>query len=177
MSIALTDVIFLLIILIFAIVAAAKGFIRAIFGKLCWILGLLGAFLFYKKLMAHMTTLVGNETLSFILCFVLIFVVIFLIVKIIQTIFERIFDGEIMNGLDRSLGFFFGIVEVLVVIFVFLLILTYQPWFDCSKIFEGSWLVKILSPLLDYSNQNLPPVKTDAATALIYGGLSCLKIL
>jgi membrane protein required for colicin V production len=159
MSIALTDVIFLLIILIFAIIAAAKGFIRAIFGKLCWILGLLGAFLFYKKLMSHMTALVGNETLSFILCFVLIFVVIFLVVKIIQTIFERIFDGEIMKGLDRSLGFFFGIVEGLVVIFVFILIMTYQPWFDCSKIFEDSWLVKMLTPLLDYSNQNLPPVE------------------
>lgn len=176
MSIALTDVIFLLIILIFAIVAAAKGFIKAIFGKLCWILGLLGAFLLYKKLMGHMTSLVHNETLSFILCFVLIFVVIFLIVKIIQTIIERIFDGEIMKGLDRSLGFFFGIVEGLVVIFVFVLILTYQPWFDCSKLFEGSWLVKMLSPLLDYSNQNLPPVKAGPATAQLLGGLSCLKI-
>ena len=159
MSIALTDVIFLLIILIFAIVAAAKGFIKAIFGKLCWILGLLGAFFFYKKLMSHMTELVHNETVSFILCFLLIFVVIFLIVKIIQTIFERIFDGEIMKGLDRSLGFFFGIVEGLVVIFVFILIMTYQPWFDCSKLFEDSWLVKMLTPLLDYSNQNLPPVE------------------
>ena len=176
MSIALTDVIFLLIILIFAIVAAAKGFIKAIFGKLCWILGLLGAFFFYKKLMSHMTALVHNETVSFILCFVLIFVVIFLIVKIIQTIFERIFDGEIMKGLDRSLGFFFGLIEGLVVIFVFVLILTYQPWFDCTKIFEGSLLIKLLAPLLDYSSQNLQEIKPEAATAFVTGGMQCLKI-
>ena len=178
MSIALTDVIFLLIILIFAVIAAAKGFIKAIFGKLCWILGLLGAFFFYKKLMSHMTELVHNETASFILCFVLIFVVIFLIVKIIQTIFERIFDGEIMKGLDRSLGFFFGLIEGLVVIFVFVLILTYQPWFDCSKIFEGSLLIKLLSPLLDYSGKNLPEIKPDpqSAAAFITGGIQCLKI-
>ena len=177
MSIALTDVIFLLIILIFAIVAAAKGFIKAIFGKLCWILGLLGAFFFYKKLMSHMTALVHNETVSFILCFVLIFVVIFLIVKIIRTVFERIFDGEIMKGLDRSLGFFFGLVEGLVVIFVFVLILTYQPWFDCTKIFEGSLFIKLLSPLLDYSSQNLPEIKPETATAFVTGGMQCLKIL
>ncbi len=178
MSIALTDVIFLLIILIFAVIAAAKGFIKAIFGKLCWILGLLGAFFFYKKLMSHMTELVHNETASFILCFVLIFVVIFLIVKIIQTIFERIFDGEIMKGLDRSLGFFFGLVEGLVVIFVFVLILTYQPWFDCSKIFEGSLLIKLLSPLLDYSGKNLPEIKPDpqSTVTFITGGIQCLKI-
>ena len=54
---------------------------------------------------------------------------------------------------DSSLGFFFGIVEGLVVIFVFVLVMTYQPWFDCSKIFEGSFIVKLLTPLLDYSNK------------------------
>ena len=127
--------------------------------------------------MSHMTALVHNETVSFILCFVLIFVVIFLIVKIIQTVFERIFDGEIMKGLDRSLGFFFGLVEGLVVIFVFVLILTYQPWFDCTKIFEGSLFIKLLSPLLDYSSQNLPEIKPETATAFVTGGMQCLKIL
>ncbi len=65
-----------------------------------------------------------------------------------------------MKGLDRSLGFFFGLVEGLVVIFVFVLVLTYQPWFDCSKIFEGSFIVKLLAPLIDYSSTNItvPPV-------------------
>ena len=64
------------------------------------------AFFFYKKLVHHMTQLVHNETVSAILCFVLIFVIVFLIVKIIQTILSKVFDGEIMKGLDRSLGFF-----------------------------------------------------------------------
>ena len=149
----LTDIIFLIIILIFAIIAAAKGFIKAIFGKLCWIFGLLGAFFFYRRLVKHMDALIHNETVSLILCFVLIFVVIFLIVKIIQTALEKVFDGEIMKGLDRSLGFFFGIVEGLTIIFFLTFILLKQPWFDCSKLFEGSFFVKFLNPLFEYSNK------------------------
>ncbi len=41
MTFTLTDIIILLIILIFAIIGAARGFIKAIFGKRCWILGIL----------------------------------------------------------------------------------------------------------------------------------------
>jgi len=173
----LTDIIFLVIILISCIIATARGFIKEIFGKLCWIFGLLGAFFFYKKLMKHMNSLVHNETISLILCFVLIFVVIFLIVKIIQTALEKVFDGEIMKGLDRSLGFFFGIIEGLTFIFFFIFIMINQPWFDVSKIFANSFFIKLLKPLLEYSSQNLTPEKADSATALLNGGLSCLRIL
>lgn len=151
----LTDLIILLIILIFAVIATAKGFINAIFGKLCWILGIIFAFLFYKKLVNHMTQLVHNETVSAILCFVLIFVVVFLIVKIVQTILSKIFDGEIMKGLDRSLGFFFGLLEGFVVVFVIVFILMNQPWFDVSKLFEGSFFVGLIQPLLNYTSTNI----------------------
>ena len=171
MIFTLTDVIFFIVILIFAIVAMARGFIKAIFSKLCWIFGLIFAFLFYKKLAGQMITIVHNQTLSLVLCFILIFVVVFLIVKIIQVIMEKIFGGEIMKGLDRALGFFFGLVEGALVVFVFCFILMNQPWFDFSKIFEGSWLIKILTPLLDYSNQNLHNLQEEqskAATALFF---------
>lgn len=155
MSFTLIDVIFILVILIFAIVAMARGFIKAIFSKLCWILGLIFAFLFYKKLTAQMNSLVHNETISLILCFVLIFIVVFLIVKIIQVILEKVFGGEIMQGLDRALGFFFGLIEGVVFVLIFTFILLNQPWFDCSKLFEGSVIVHLLTPLLDLSNKGI----------------------
>ena len=155
MLFSISDIIFLLVILTFAIIATAKGFINAIFGKLCWILGLIFAFFFYKKLLGYMTQLVHNEAVSAILCFVLIFVVVFLIVKIIQTILSRVFDGEIMKGLDRALGFFFGLLEGFVVVFVIIFIFMNQPWFDSSKLFEGSFFIRIIKPLLDYSSANI----------------------
>ena len=168
MSFTLTDLILLLIVIIFAIIGTARGFIKAIFGKLCWILGILGAIFFYRKLAAHMTSLVHNQSVSLILSFVLIFVVIFLIVKIIQIIIERIFDGEIMKGLDRALGFFFGILEGFVVVFAGLFILTYQPWFDISKIFEGSFVYSVLLPLIIKSQDSIPSVTGEVVLAVNY---------
>ena len=162
-SLSLTDVIILAVILIYAIVGMAKGFIKAIFSKLCWILGIFGAILFYKRLSVHMTALVHNQTVSLILCFLLIFVVIFLIVKIVQIVIERIFDGEIMKGLDRALGFFFGILEGLVVIFIILFILTLQPWFDVSKLFEGSLIYNFLIPFVQKSQDSIPQVTGEIA--------------
>ena len=82
MDFKLIDVIIILIIVLFAIIGTAKGFIKAIFGKLCWILGILAAIFFYRKLSEHMISLVHNQTVSYILCFILIFVVVFLVVKI-----------------------------------------------------------------------------------------------
>ncbi len=165
MSFTLTDLILILIVIIFAIIGTAKGFIKAIFGKLCWILGILGAIFFYRKLSAHMISLVHNHTASLILSFVLIFVVIFLVVKILQIIIERIFDGEIMKGLDRALGFFFGILEGFVVVFAGLFILTYQPWFDISKIFEGSFIYSVLLPLIIKSQDSIPSVTGEVVLA------------
>ena len=159
MSFTLLDVIFFVIILTIALIAMARGFIKAIFSKLCWIFGLIFAFLFYKKLAVQMVSLVHNQTLSYILCFFLIFVVVFLIIKIIQVLLERIFGGEIMKGLDRALGFFFGLVEGILFIFVISFILLNQPWFDFSKLFEGSLIIRLLTPLLDYSATSINQVQ------------------
>lgn len=166
MTFTLTDIIILLIILIFAIIGAAKGFIKAIFGKLCWILGILGAIFFYRKLSEHMISLVHNQTVSYIICFIIIFVVIFLIVKIIQIIVEKIFGGEIMQGLDRALGFFFGLLEGFVVVFAGLFVLTIQPWFDISGFLNGSLFYTILLPLIIKSQDSIPAVTAEVALTL-----------
>ena len=155
-------------------------FINAIFNKLCWILGLIAAFLFYKMLSVPMMDFVKNQIASDVLSFLVIFIAVFLFVKIIQTILSKVFDGEIMKGLDRSLGFFFGIVEGITILFFITFILLNQPWFDCSKLFEGSLFIKILGPLLDYSNktfQEKQSVQPETAITLISGGIECLKIL
>ncbi len=144
------DIIFLAIILVFAIVSAIKGFINAIFNKLCWILGLVAAFLFYNMLSVPMMDFVKNKIASDILSFLVIFIAVFLFIKIIQTILSKVFDGEIMKGLDRSLGFFFGFVEGLVVIYVFIFILLKQPWFSQPAFLEGSFFVRIFNHIINY---------------------------
>lgn len=162
MSFSLVDVICILIMLVFAIIATAKGFIKAIFGKLCWILGLVFAFLFYAKLSVYIQkSLVKNVVAANIIAFILIFIVVFLIVKIIQVILSKIFEGEIMQGLDRTLGFVFGLVEGLAIIFLIIFILETVPAFANIKntIAEGSFFYKQLSKLLPTAQQLINETK------------------
>ncbi len=144
------DVIFLAIILVFAIVSAIKGFINAIFNKLCWILGLIAAFLFYNMLSVPMKDFVKNQIASDILSFLVIFIAVFLFIKIIQTILSKVFDGEIMKGLDRSLGFFFGLVEGIVIVYVFIFLALKQPWFPKPEFLTSSIFVKMFEHIINY---------------------------
>ena len=144
------DIIFLAIILVFAIVSAIKGFINAIFNKLCWILGLVGAFLFYNLLSRPMKDFVKNQIAADILSFLVIFIAVFLLIKIVQTILSKIFDGEIMKGLDRSLGFFFGFVEGLVVVYAFIFLVLKQPWFPKPQFLTDSFFVRIFDHVINY---------------------------
>ena len=144
------DIIFIAIILVFAIVSAVKGFINAIFNKLCWILGLIAAFLFYNMLSIPMMDFVKNQIASDILSFLVIFIAVFLFIKIIQTILSKVFDGEIMKGLDRSLGFFFGVVEGIVIVYVFIFLALKQPWFPKPEFLTKSLFVKMFEHIINY---------------------------
>ena len=71
---AIIDLVLLGIILLFTVVAAIKGFVKAIFGKLCWIVGLICSFLFYKPVMPIMSQYIENPTLAIIASFYICFI-------------------------------------------------------------------------------------------------------
>lgn len=146
MSLGIIDYVFLGIIFLFAIVAAIKGFVKAIFGKLCWIIGILGAFLLFGYLSPVMQNYISNPTLAAIVSFAILFIVVFVVIKIIEVIISKIFSGEILKGLDKALGFLFGIAEGFAVVFALVFILTQQPWFDVSEITANSAICSWLAP-------------------------------
>jgi membrane protein required for colicin V production len=152
------DVFFIILILVVAFTATAKGFVRAIFGKLSWILAIIGAFCFYKRLNLYLKNSIPNQTVSLIVSFLLIFIIIFLIVKIIQTMISKVFEGEILRGLDKALGFIFGIVEGLAIVILIIVIIRIQPWISADGLFEGSYfygfLYQFISPSQEYLMEN-----------------------
>ena len=147
-NIAIIDLVFLGIILLFTVVAAIKGFVKAIFGKLCWIVGLICSFLFYKTAMPVTTQYIENPTLAIIVSFIAIFIVVFLVIKIVEVIISHIFKGEILRSLDHALGAFFGFAEGLAIVFVLLFILTQQPWVDVSSLIGDSFVYSLLAPFV-----------------------------
>lgn len=148
MSFTIIDWVFSLIILAFAIGGIIKGFIDNIFGKLALVLGIFIAILFYKNIAALLLKDIKFPFAANIIAFLLIFVVVFLIVKIIQMIVSKVFEWSILKSLDRTLGFFFGIVEGAVVICLIILLLDAQPFINVNSLFDGSFFYNLVSTLL-----------------------------
>ena len=145
MTLTIIDWIFAIIILIFAVTGIIKGFIDNIFGKLAVILGIILAYFFYKDVATGFLKDIKIPIAANVISFLLIFVVVFLIVKIIQMIIQRIFQFSILKSLDRTLGFLFGIVEGCVVVCLTIFLLDAQPFFDASKILEGSFFYNLVA--------------------------------
>ncbi len=159
MTFSIIDVIFILLIIIFAVVATAKGFVKEIFNKASLILGILFASMFCNKLQPLLVKTITNVFLSKVVSFVLIFVIVFLVIQIVKVIVGRIFDSEIMNGLDRTLGFFFGIIEGLAVVMLLLLIMSNFK-FLTDGLLKDSFFFNLFAPLLQTSQS---AIKKEAA--------------
>lgn len=157
MIITTFDVILLLVILIFIIKVTLTGFIVEFFSKAAVVLGGIAAVLFYRILTPYVERIIGSHAVPNLVSFLLIFLLVYLIVKILQRIVGNAFQGESMQNLDRALGFFLGIAEGLLVVALIITVLTVQPWFDISKIIDGSFFYRIFKPFA-FSGTALIPV-------------------
>lgn len=142
------DIIFMAIILFIAIHGAVNGFINEFFGKAALVLGIFVSVMFFAKLASPINRHVKSFFVSQILAFLLIFILVYLIVRLIQHFVGGFFSGEILMGLDRALGFFFGSAEGLLLVCVVLVVLYAQPWFKIGALVENSFFHKILENFL-----------------------------
>lgn len=142
------DVVFLLIIFLFAVLAGINGFLNEFFGKAAPVVAVWVALILYKPLVFPIQQYVKNMTVSVILSFTLIFVMAFIVVKLLQSMMKNIFGGEIFIQLDRFLGFLFGIIEGFAIVCVILILLRIQPWFSVTSILERSIFDSMLNPFV-----------------------------
>ncbi|MBQ0051329.1 MAG: CvpA family protein [Treponema sp.] len=149
MTFSFIDIIFLVIILFFALTAMAHGLIKEVFGKLAVIAGLFVAFYFCGMFSSYFKNIIDNPTVDVVLSFLSLFIVTFIVVKIVQIILGLIFSGEILGSLNRVLGLFFGLIEGALVVCCILILLQAQPWFNASAVVEKSTVASILLPLLE----------------------------
>ena len=91
MTIAPVDICFLIIVLIFAIAALVKGFVKELFSKVSVIGGLAAAIFFAPKLDVYVSQTITNSAVSIALSFFLIFIVVFLALSILQHFIAKIF--------------------------------------------------------------------------------------
>ena len=148
MSFTVLDYIFFVIILIFALSALIKGFVNEVFGKAAFILGILGAVIFYAEAGKWFIEKIPSETLRNIVGFVLVFVVVFLVLKLVGLLISKLFEVSVLKRLDRILGFFFGVIEGSAIVGFVIFLITIQPFFDPSKLLNDSFVYSIFCKII-----------------------------
>lgn len=150
------DYVLSIIILIFAVVGLIKGFVDNIFGKLALIGGIICGVYFYDDIATKVWSFIGHPMVEKVLGFISVFVIVFLIIKIIQVIISKLFSFSILKSLDRTLGFFFGIVEGFALVALIIFVLNIQPFFPANRLLEGSFYSNITNQVINTIQSDLP---------------------
>jgi membrane protein required for colicin V production len=118
MSITLLDVIVIGIILISAILAMVRGFVREVLSIASWLIAAVAAYYLYMPLRDAIQPYVDNETLATIIAVAVIFIVILVVVTYItMKIADLVVDSRV-GSLDRVFGFVFGAARGLLLVVV-----------------------------------------------------------
>lgn len=150
------DICFFVLILVLGIMALMKGFVKELFSKISVFGGLAAGIFFAPKLEPYVRdSFAVVAKISMVVSFFLIFIVVFLVICIIQHFVEKAFEGEIMKGLDRSLGFFIGVLEGFILVTFIIALLKYQTFYKCDTLLENSLFNKLLGNLFTIPS-NIP---------------------
>ena len=150
MGIAVIDIIFVVIIFIFAVHCTIKGFVREVMSLIAAILGIVTATIFFKAtaLFLRQTFNWEIKVLPEVLAFAVIFLIVFAFIKLLQLLLKGIIDGVRLGGLDRFLGFFFGCAEGVIVVCLLLFAINIIPFIDSEPILKGSFFAEFLLPFI-----------------------------
>jgi membrane protein required for colicin V production len=118
MSLNWFDIVVVAVILVSAILAMVRGFVREVLSIASWLIAAVAAFYLYESLRDVIQPYVENETLATIIAVAVIFIVVLVIVTYItMKIADMVIDSRI-GSLDRIFGFLFGAVRGLLLVVV-----------------------------------------------------------
>ncbi|MEM6761292.1 MAG: CvpA family protein [Pseudomonadota bacterium] len=108
MDIAILDGVVIAVVVISAILAMFRGFVREVLSIAAWVAAAILAYLFYEQLTPYVSEYVDNPTIAMILSAAAIFLVSLIVVSLItMKISDFVMDSPV-GALDRLLGFVFG---------------------------------------------------------------------
>lgn len=157
MSISLSGLdIVLIVLLVLAIIRATfRGFVKEVLALSSVILGILLAVLFSGSLgkLLHLHLGMPDGILSQAVAFLAIFIVVYLLLKLFEAGLKNLLEKAALENLDRALGFFVGLIEGFLLVFLVLFGLQIQPFFELGSLLENSICYKLLSPLFPFAEQ------------------------
>ncbi|MBN2324652.1 MAG: CvpA family protein [Spirochaetes bacterium] len=158
------DVIIIVLVVVFCIKGFLRGFLRELFSVLIFVLGLVGAFLFYRALNTVMSVLIENEDLSLILSFAAIFVGITILLVLVRNTLIRFTDKLNFSDVDHVLGVVIGLFKGVLVCGAVFIFLYNHPVLKLDRAIDRSTLF----PLLERMFMALFSLLPDGAAATAY---------
>ena len=108
------DIVVLLMIVLGAVMGAARGFVTEVLSLLAWVAGAVALRLFYKPVAAAASGWVGTESGGAVLAFALVFVVTFAVFRAIANNLGHRTRNSVIGPVDRFLGFGFGAAKAVI---------------------------------------------------------------
>jgi membrane protein required for colicin V production len=174
MGLTVIDIVFLIIIAIFALRCALRGIVGELMSMAALVLGLLAAIFFFRKTaeLIRGKFIPDVKALPEIISFIMVFIAVFAVIKIFETILKDIIERIQLGGVDRFLGFFLGVAEGLIIVCLLLFLIIVQPFVEPALILDGSFLADLLMPFIIGTKKELfESVAWFNGTA---GGFSCV---
>lgn len=147
MPITLLDGILVVIMLISALLAMIRGFVREVLSIAAWIAAAVAAFLLYDDLLPFVQQQIAHRQIATAVSAASIFLVTLILVSFItMRISDFVLDSRI-GALDRTMGFVFGAARGLLLVVVGML---FFNWFLPDEEMQPSWVAEAKSkPLLN----------------------------
>jgi membrane protein required for colicin V production len=145
----IVDVAIVVLAFMGAVVGSVRGFAMEFSARAGFLVGIVIALVFAKLGAGLVMDNLGLPVLwSTLIAFVVLFIIGYLIMMMLGTLLDKTLDALMLDWLDRLLGFFLGIAEVLVVVAFLIYMLQLQNVVDLSAYFTKSVIFEnILKPI------------------------------
>lgn len=150
--ISVLDGIVLVVVLVSALLAMYRGFLREVFSIASWGAAAAAAYFWHKPLLPYVKQYVANEYVSLGIAAAGIFIVVLIVVSYTTMKISDLVLDSALGALDRSVGFLFGAARGLLLLVVAML---FFNWF-VSADQQPKWVAAAKSkPVLDFLGQRL----------------------
>lgn len=151
----LVDVLWLVIILVSGLISIWRGFVREVFSLAAWVLALVVAARLGSPLAQTIGETIADPKVRAVTAFLLLFFVTLLIASLVGVATYRLVHKSGLEGPDRSLGLFFGLVRGVVVVGIVVLVVRGTSLDDFPS-YNRAYLRPAVEPVANFLHRLLP---------------------